>query len=238
MSVFQFKQFSILQKDVAMKVGTDAMLLGALMDVSGKMNGLDIGTGTGVLSLMAIQNNTKLLVDALELDAGSFATCQSNFEASPWPDQLIAHHVDFLDFQTAQTYDLIFSNPPYYLTTLKSYNEREAQAKHVKTLTPENLIKKVASLLTPKGTFWIIIPFSDSTVWINIAEHVGLFPSRMIEICGKEGDSPKRLVLCFQDTLTKPVIKPLTARKSNGAYTEAYIELTRNFHATKLSSGE
>ena len=133
MSNFRFKQFEITQNDNAMKVGTDAMVLGSFVNSHGRKKGLDVGSGTGVLSLMIAQNNSDISIDAVELDALSAAEGELNFKNSPWPERLKTHHCDFLEYETEEKYDLIVSNPPYYQTTLVNNDDRKANARHEKS---------------------------------------------------------------------------------------------------------
>ena len=95
-----------------MKVGTDSMLLGAFLDAKSNKKGLDIGSGTGVLSLMVAQKNSQIDIDAIEIDELTSKECRYNFEQSPWNDRLRCCNKDFMDFNSSEKYDLIFSNPP------------------------------------------------------------------------------------------------------------------------------
>jgi len=235
MSIFHFKQFSILQKDAAMRVGTDAMVLGALIDPSEKKHGLDIGAGTGVLSLMTAQNNVEILVDAVELDEASFNECKQNFETSSWNERLTIYHTDFLKFTPTNKYDLIFSNPPYYQTTLPNEDARSANAKHVQTLSPLGLFKKAESLLTERGVLWIIVPFSDLENWCHAAKSCGLYLTCQVQLVGRRNKAPNRAVLCFERVEVMINQQQLTVREEDGKYTQEYIDLTVDYHATDLS---
>ena len=112
MSTFYFKEFKINQKDASMKVGTDAMVLGALIDSKQKQKGLDIGTGTGVLSLMVAQKNKYLAIDAIDIDKDNISIAKENFENSKFENTFETINKDFLNFKSSIKYDLIFSNPP------------------------------------------------------------------------------------------------------------------------------
>jgi len=235
MSVFKFKYFSVQQSDSAMKVGTDAMLLGALIDSSNKQLGLDIGAGTGVISLMIAQVNSDIKIDSVELDELSAKECHLNFLKSPWSKRLNSVSADFSSYVSNKMYDLIFSNPPYYQSTLVNEDNREAIAKHVSELTPERLIHKSESLLSETGSIWFIVPYSDVQHWINAALDCGLYPAQQIEINGKEDHVPKRVVVCFE-RFKKPVdMFSLTVRADDGNYTQEYISLTEEFHFVKLT---
>lgn len=218
-----------------MRVGTDAMVLGALINTSNKKHGLDIGAGTGVLSLMIAQKNDELLIDAVEFDEASYNECKQNFESSSWSERLSAHHTDFLEFAPAEKYDLIFSNPPYYQSTLLNEDVRSANAKHVQTLSPSRLFKKAESLLTEKGSLWMIVPFVDLESWCDAAMSNGLYLTRQVQLFGKRNEVPNRAVLCFERVEGIIVQQQLTVREADGKYSKEYIDLTVDYHATDLS---
>ena len=158
MSIFKFKYFEINQTNSAMKIGTDSMVFGSLIDVEGKTNALDIGTGTGVLSLMTAQRNPKLIISAVEIEANAFEEAKMNFNKSPFQYQLNALHVDFLNFIPDFKFDLIFSNPPYFENASKSFNLTKNLARHDDSLPLNKLFEKASNLLTEKGHFWVILP--------------------------------------------------------------------------------
>lgn len=234
MSDFQFKYFSVKQTDSAMKVGTDAMLLGSLIHCDGKKNGLDIGTGTGVLSLMLAQRNPDLLIEAIEIDQSSCNEAKYNFQNSKWSDKLIAIQSDFLHFDSIKSYDLIFSNPPYYLSQLTAKDERVAKAKHSYSLPFGSMIERVNQLLADDGHFWLIIPFEDTIKWVSEAERQGFFLSQSVNIIGKRGASPVRNILCFGKSSSSFKEIEFVIRENNGNYSGEYLELTREYHARSV----
>ncbi|MDX2360255.1 MAG: methyltransferase [Crocinitomicaceae bacterium] len=235
MSTFKFKYFSVQQATSTMKVGTDAMLLGSLINSSDKLRGLDIGAGTGVISLMVAQVNPKIQIDAIELDELSVKECAKNFLNSPWSSRLNSFQADFKSYDSKEKYDLLFSNPPYYQSTLVNDDSREALAKHVGELTPERLIEKAEFLLNKTGALWLIVPYSDVQHWIDAALNCSLYPAQQIEINGKEDDVPKRVVICFERSIKAIEVFHLTVRAENGNYTPDYISLTKEFHFVTLT---
>jgi tRNA1Val (adenine37-N6)-methyltransferase len=234
MSTFNFKYFSIFQKNAAMKVGTDAMVLGALVESKGKVRMLDVGAGTGVLGLMLAQNNDSLNVDAVELDTLSANECKQNFEDSPWSDRLSVIRKDFLDFQSEERYDLIVSNPPYFQTRLKNDEVRKAQARHEDALPVNRFFNKVRELLTNNGSCWVIVPTVDEVSWLENANENNLFSQKCIQILGKRGMAPIRTVFCFSREKNDEKSDTFVIRESNGSYSEEYIELTKEFHGKSL----
>ena len=230
MSVFRFKHFSIQQAESAMKVGTDAMILGALIQAENCKNALDIGSGTGVLSLMIAQGNSDLKIDAVEIDDRAALECERNFQNSNWSDRLNVIHGDFLSYKTSMRYDLIFSNPPFYQSSLVNQDERKGRARHEQSMSIPAFLENVNNLLAEKGFFWLIVPFDDVDSWQNIAEKNRLYLNEMISVYGKRNDNPKRAILKFGGKLMKPLKSSLVIRELNGRYSAEYIELTKEFH--------
>ena len=234
MSIFKFKHFEIKQSDSAMKVGTDAMLLGSLVDSKGKKTALDVGSGTGVLSLMLAQKNIDLLIDSVEIDELASKECQFNFVESKWNDRLSVWNTDFLLLPKMRHYDLIISNPPYYSSTNVSKDTRVAIAKHVCSLPVEEFVKKVLSLLKVGGHFWVIIPTSEVGKWWFYGELNGFRIKEKISIKGKQNKESNRSVLCFDKETVLTKEQHFVVRNEDGTYTEEYIELTKDFHGVDL----
>ena len=234
MSVFKFKHFTIQQSDSAMKVGTDAMILGALIQSKDKTHGLDIGTGTGVLSLMLAQQNEILQITAIDIDEASVQEAKLNFERSPWINRLTAIHNDFLSHDFEGQFDLIVSNPPYFSTTNENENKRKAQARHVSSLEIKPFIEKVNSLLRASGHFWLILPYSDAAQWFFQFEECGLTAARKIDIIGKEVNDPIR---CVCELVKFSVItqnESFCIRNTDNSYSDEYKLITKEFHGTEI----
>lgn len=240
MSVFRFKQFEVKQEHSAMKVGTDAMLLGSLIQADRPRNVLDVGTGTGVLALMMAQNFSEARITGIEVDEASASEAASNFQNSSWADRLDIIQADFLTFNADQKFDLIVSNPPYYQSRLENQNSRKAQARHESALPMADMVRKVTELLTDDGTFWVIVPSEVHELWIESAVENGLSCATKISIQGKKGGEVKRNVLEFRrgahlDSARCAMNRmELTIRNIDGTYTDQYIELTEEFHFNNL----
>ena len=187
MSTFYFKEFKINQKDASMKVGTDAMVLGALIDSKQKQKGLDIGTGTGVLSLMVAQKNKYLAIDAIDIDKDNISIAKENFENSKFENTFETINKDFLNFKSSIKYDLIFSNPPYFENGLLNDEERKSKSRHEQSLPLIQLFDKTVQLLADNGDFWVILPSSNSDKWISYAQSIKLYLHELYLIEGKEG---------------------------------------------------
>lgn len=232
MSVFQFKHFTVNQARSAMKVGTDAMLLGALIRSEQCQRGLDIGAGTGVLSLMVAQRNPLLNVDAVELDVQSFEECTINFQSSDWSDRLTAIHADILNYNSDERYDLIFSNPPFYLNGLLSEDERRSRARHNDFMPLEKLREVIDQLLSDKGVFIVILPKENEVEWLHAFDFLKLH--RKIDLFGKRSGNSNRVILEFKRIGGELLSTEFCIREDNGSYTDEYKELTAEFHAAIL----
>src|SRR5690554_2504372 len=142
-SVFRFKQFEVDQRDCPMKINTDGVLLGAIAgSVHGRGQFLDIGTGTGVIAMMLAQRYPEARVDAIEIDQGAAFRAAANFKDSPFSDRLTVNHVALESFKTRpETYDLILSNPPFFMDSLKNPDQRKSVARHADPLFFQTLFR-------------------------------------------------------------------------------------------------
>ena len=233
MPPFLFKHFAITQDRSALKVGTDAMLLGAFIKSEHEHLGLDIGTGTGVLSLMVVQKNPSIQIDAIDLDSESIVDCQENFTHSNWSERLSAISADFLKHEFDKKYDLIFSNPPFYQNSLVNENHRTAVSKHAVHLPFDQLFEKVSSLLSDTGCFWIIFPFDDFEKVHALGKSNGMLIENKITIESKLS-VPTRIIFSLRKTVNQVSEKTLVIRNLDNSFTDEYIELTKEFHGKKL----
>ncbi|MBQ6583784.1 MAG: methyltransferase, partial [Alistipes sp.] len=157
MSSFRFKQFKVEQDGVAMKVGTDGVLLGAWADCSSASSILDIGTGTGVIALMLAQRSSARHIVGVDIDTAAVECAAANFAASPWAERLTAVESSVQEFG-GERFDLIVSNPPYFVDSLHSPDGQRTVARHTTELTFETLDCSVCRLLADGGRFALILP--------------------------------------------------------------------------------
>ncbi|HUH29061.1 tRNA1(Val) (adenine(37)-N6)-methyltransferase [Gelidibacter sp.] len=240
MNPFEFKQFTINQDRCAMKIGTDSVLLGAWTSLdSNPYSILDIGAGTGILALMMAQRSNAELIDAIEIDDAAYEQCVENFESSPWGDRLFCYHAALEEFveevsddevETDEKYDLIISNPPFYLNTYKSDNEQRDLARFMDAMPFRQLIESASKLLSPQGTFAVVIPFSEEKEFIVLASKEHLFPNRILRVKGSLQSEIKRSLLQFSFQETKVNPKELIIETSRHQYTDDYISLTKDFY--------
>jgi tRNA1Val (adenine37-N6)-methyltransferase len=233
---FQFKEFTIQQDKSAMKIGTDGVLLGAWCTVDTYPDSiLDIGAGTGVIALMLAQRSDAMTIDAVEVDADGYEQTVENFEKSDWGDRLYCYNATFQEFADEiaaeeERYDLIVSNPPFYTDAFESEDEARNKARFTSALSFEDLLVGVSKILSKNGIFSTIIPFKEEENFINIAKEQHLFLNRICRVQGNKTSEVKRSLLAFSFQETKPLETHLTIEIERHQYTEAYINLTKDFY--------
>ena len=230
---FRFKQFSVAQDHCAMKIGTDAVLLGAWTNLDSQPNSiLDIGAGTGILALMMAQRSGAELIDAIEIDDAAYEQCVGNFEASDWSERLFCYHASLDEFteEIEDQYDLIISNPPFYTDTFKTENEKRNKARFEDAMPFTELPKSISKLLSPNGHFNVVIPFSEESLFIELAAKKGLHLSRILHVRGQESSSVKRSLMCFRFEKQTIETQELTIEIARHQYTKEYINLTKDFY--------
>jgi tRNA1Val (adenine37-N6)-methyltransferase len=232
-TLFQFKQFSVNQDQCAMKIGTDGVLLGAWTSVEkNPFSILDIGAGTGVLSLMLAQRSHAEVIEALEIDDNAFEQCVDNFEQSPWNDRLFCYHASLEEFteEIDEQYDLIICNPPFYAEDYKTESAQRDQARFQDAMPFEHLLESVKILLSEDGVFSVIIPFSEEKKMINLAEQVALFPKKITHVRGNPSADIKRSLIEFSFINQDVKTSELTIEIARHQYTDDYINLTKAFY--------
>jgi tRNA1Val (adenine37-N6)-methyltransferase len=230
---FSFKQFSINQERCAMKIGTDGVLLGAWAPLINNPNAiLDIGAGTGILSLMLAQRSTAEQIDAIEIDEDAYEQCVENFETSPWGDRLFCFHAGLDEFvdDPEDKYDLIISNPPFYAEDFKTDDSQRDMARFQDAMPFEELIEVAALLLSDNGIFSVIIPFKEEAKFVSMCKELDLFPFKITRVKGTPTSEIKRSLLAFSRIEQTPLIDELTIEISRHQYTPEYIELTKDFY--------
>jgi len=230
---FKFKQFTIHQDQCAMKIGTDAVLLGAWTDLSiNPFSILDIGSGTGVLALMLAQRSAAEVIEAIEIDDQAYEQCVNNFESSPWNDRLFCYHASLLEFaeEIEDTYDLIICNPPFYSNTFKTSNDQRDLARFEDAMPFEHLIECVSKLLSTEGAFNVIIPSKDESRFTKLAAAANLHLSKILRIKGNPNSEIIRSMMNFSFKNQPTDIEELIIETQRHQYTEDYIELTKDFY--------
>lgn len=227
---FRFKQFEIYQDQTAMKVGTDGVLLGAWAELKQGKHVLDIGSGTGLISLMLAQRFTEALIDAVELDESAFNQTNENFLNSKYTDRLAVYQMPIQSYQTMKKYDLIVSNPPFFVNNERVELDARKTARQQETLTFDQLLKKTKELLAENGRASFIIPFDLEEQFVIIAKGLNLFPQRLVHIKGNANAPYKRSMIELGFHPTDPMISTLIIEVDRHQYTEDYIQLTKDFY--------
>jgi len=217
-----------------MKIGTDGVLLGAWTPIDNNpFSVLDIGAGTGILSLMIAQRSNAEQIDSIEIDENAYEQCVENFEDSPWSDRLFCFHAGLDEFveEPEDEYDLIVSNPPFYAEDYKTESEQRDIARFQDALPFEDLIEAASILLSENGIFSVIIPYKEESKFVSLAKDCNLFPLKITRVKGSPTTETKRSLLAFSFSKEeKNITNELTIETTRHKYTEDYIALTKDFY--------
>lgn len=234
--MFRFQKFSVAHSRSTMKVGTDGVLLGAWADTHSARNILDIGTGCGLIALMAAQRTPDAHVTAIDIDQASIDEATENFQASPFTEKLEALQADIQTFSTQPNtfqYDCILSNPPFFTESLLSPNPTRAAARSVAGgLSFQTLIESAVRLLAPGGSLQIILPFQEAPRILDIAIGAGLHLLRRTDITTKATKPPRRTLLHWTNQPTSaPILhNQICLTGAHGNRSEDYQALTKDFY--------
>jgi len=231
-SFFRFKQFAIQQAQSAMKVCTDSCLLGATASPPLHGSILDIGTGTGLLSLMLAQKTDTAAITAIEIDAGASQEAGANFSESPWSGRLQVLHTSFQDYVTTcnARFDFIISNPPFFEDNLLSGNHHKDLALHSTALSLAELASGVAALLSSHGCFTYMLPVYESSVLLGHLEQYGIFAHRIDTVFHREGNKPLRDIVHCGFSNKEAKRDSIIIRDSQNQYTEKFRELLAPYY--------
>ncbi len=213
-----------------MKVGTDGVLVGAWASVrSGDRRILDIGTGTGLIALMLAQRNPEATIVGVEIDAESAAQACDNVSASPWSDRVRIERCAVQEFCAESQFDLIVSNPPYFVDSLKCPDGGRNTARHTDSLSFAELMQAAEHLLAPDGRFAVIVP-SEAALSVIAAGNLHLV--RRCDVRTKPAAAPKRVMLEFSPKFEGAAVREeLTIGDgTNGGFSSEYRALTRDFY--------
>ena len=233
---FIFKEFSVKQDKTAMKIGTDAVLLGAWCTVENYPDSvLDIGSGTGIISLMIAQRSDAITIDAVEIDENAYEQTVENFEQSDWGDRLFCYNASFKEFaqemaEEEEVYNLIVSNPPFYTDDFVTENEARNKARFTSSLSFENLLNSVGKILHSDGIFSVIIPYKEEQNFVSLALKQNLLLSRVCRVKGNLNSEIKRSLLEFSFEKKNLIEEELVIEIARHKYTKEYIDLTSDFY--------
>lgn len=228
---FHFKKFSVSQGGSTHKVGTDGVLLGAWVDVSDAKTVLDIGTGSGVIALMLAQRTEDYVtIDAVEVQPADAEQAKTNVSQSPWANRITIHAIDVQSFFPSVRYDLIVSNPPFFMNSWLPPAENRIKVRHTETLSFTDLLDAVQKLLHAQGKFAIILPFTEGNQFISMAKSRGLHCIRKCDFTTREHKPIERLLMEFSYTRSPIVIEQLLLYQQGDTWSEAYKKLTKDFY--------
>lgn len=227
MKPFQFKQFSIQQSKTVFRVGTDGVLLGATATVNNTKNILEVGTGTGLISLMLAQRNQEAEIEAIDISTDAVKIAATNFENSPFKNRLKVFIQDYKNFIPKEKYDLIVSNPPYFA---ENESSKDVIARQQTELSFEVLIKKSSKIISENGLLSVIIPFESGVIFEENCSRNKLYLNKKVQIYGIKDSKPKRLILEFGFYQKEIMESKVVIEKSPRKYTDEYLKLTEEFH--------
>lgn len=219
-----------------MKVSTDACIQGAwaakLWRSEALMDILDIGTGTGLLSLMLAQKLSDATISAIEIESAAQEQAQENFELSVWNNRMKVTQCSLQEFEPSKTFDAIICNPPFFHKHLNSAAQQRNLARHDEQLSKEALASNVARLLRADGLFCVLYPASEWSAWLTVAELNGLYLSHEIAIMPYANKSVNRMVGFFkkQQSDSNQQTQFTIYEDAGKNYTKAFVELMQDYY--------
>jgi tRNA1Val (adenine37-N6)-methyltransferase len=232
-SYFRFKQFTVHQELASFKVTTDSVLLGAWARIESAGTILDIGTGTGLLGLMAAQRSAARIT-AIEPDRNSFIQAGINFAASPWHERMTLIHTSVQDFRPdgEQLFDAIITNPPYFIDSLLNPDQDRARARHTVSLTHSGLAGAAVRLLTSAGSLHLVLPVNEAGKFTEDAAIHGFKCTRRLLVRPTPSTPPARMMM----TLTRQAVPVCEESElvieigGRHIYSDEYVSLTKDFY--------
>lgn len=219
------------QDQCAMKVCTDACILGAYADVERAASILDIGTGTGVIALMAAQRSLAT-IDAVEIETGAYRQATANVQQSPFANRIRVFHepIQLFNPEPTRRYDVILSNPPFFRNHLRSDDPSRNVALHNDNLSLEELLQTAARLLAPSGKFSVLLPPYEANTLERYACSVGMFATRKLFIRHSTRHPVFRVIATYAGTPEPTAEEELSIYQSGSQYTEAFQALLKAYY--------
>jgi len=229
---FEFKKFKIIQEQAAMKVNTDGVLLGAWTNFNNAQTILDVGTGTGLIALMAAQRS-EAEITGIEIEKNAADEATENVKHSQWSSRITVKNISFQQFsETHNTrFDLLVSNPPFFSNGVKNNDPHLSMARHNHLLPFSELISGAKKLLGTEGILALILPNDEASGFIEKAEDEGFILNRLTKVIPYPGKEPNRYLMEFgfvKRGLVTNVISVFS--NSRGNYSPEFTALTRDFY--------
>lgn len=229
--MFRFKQFTIEDANSAHKIGTDGTLLGAWVNITGKKHILDVGTGSGLIALMAAQRSSHdVVIEAVELSQTAFEQAKENVQQSPWFDKIQIHLLSIQQFKSNKKFDCIISNPPYFNNSFKPPDKDRITPRHTDTLSFEDLLIHSKRLLTSKGKLNVILPYTEGLKFINLAKELSLYLTRQWSFRTRAEKPVERWLLEFCAVSNSVEKGEILLYSKNEEWSEEYKNLTKDFY--------
>ncbi len=228
-TIFKFKQFEVDQNGCAMKINTDGVLLAALLKSNNPKHILDIGTGTGVIALMLAQRFENAKIAAVEIDEQAAVTAASNFNNARFSNRLTLNHISIQQYNPNIKFDMVVCNPPYFINDLQNPEKRKGIARHANLNFFDELIAKVAALLTDKGSFWFILPIKQAENLVVKAQKYGLKAVRNINLHSNKQKPAFREIICLSKFEEPQAATHFYIYETEKVYTNAYQLLLKDF---------
>jgi tRNA1Val (adenine37-N6)-methyltransferase len=233
-SIFHFKQFSIEDSKSAMKVGTDAVLLGAWVNLKGVKRILDVGTGCGIIALMLAQRTDEKVnnvhIEGIDADEQSAKQAEENLLETRWCNRVLMHHYPLQTFRSEFKYDLIISNPPYFINSQLPPKAHRAKARHTDSLSYKELLHHSVRLLKTKGRLAVILPYEEGKLFLALAKEVGLHLHRQLSFYSRKEKPQERWLFEFSFNLSPTKNEQLILHGEGESWSEEYKELTKEFY--------
>lgn len=226
---FAFKQFTIKQDQTAMKVTTDACILGAYVEANRATTILDIGTGTGLLALMLAQKS-EAKIDAVEIDKNARNQAVINVNESIFSDKIKIHKTSIQDFFPVNSYELIISNPPFFQDHLKAKTLARNNSIHTDTLSFEDLLNSVLRLLSQSGIFVVLLPVYESSVFEQLAISQGLYSQKKLTIRHRKDTKILRIITTFGRPKKEIINEELIIKNPDESYTPDFQKLLKDYY--------
>jgi tRNA1Val (adenine37-N6)-methyltransferase len=234
-SFFQFKQFIVHQDRCAMKVTTDACLFGAwVADDLQKNNGaktiLDIGAGTGLLSLMVAQKNPEIQIDSIEIDGNATEQAMANAASSPWKETITTIHADAKNFNSKNKYDRVISNPPFYENELQSENKQKNIAHHSEDLALNDLLNTIKQNISTTGSFYLLLPYKRNNEISPLLNKYGFSISHKVNVRQSVNHNYFRIMIKAGLKNSSPREEEIPIKDNNQQYTKQFIDLLKDYY--------
>lgn len=229
---FKFKQFTVYHDRCAMKVGTDGVLLGAWTDASKAHFVLDAGTGTGLIALMIAQRYSNVNIDAIDIDTDAIAQASENIRKSPFASHIQCTNKRLQDIEAnlSKKYDVIVSNPPFFIESMKSPHQKRTLARHTDSLPAEELISTSSKLLSDRGKISVIYPADYKSTLFDLAKQNGLSISRITNVFSTPTSASKRILMELSKEEHPLIETDLLIEKERHVYSNEFTALVKDFY--------